>query len=211
MTVRKRRRAAWATGVSLGLHALFLAAMVLGLRVAVPPPEERALEVRLVPALQPPPPPRPEPVRPPPPPERPAVGPSPRPRPTPLPSVPVPTVPLPEAAPPASPPKVEFGPSGVLPSLSGRLGCDDPLTYHLTPEQRTVCDNRLARIAREAKPLDLNISAEAKAEFDRRTRCHDSSTRGALPKSDSHDDSTGQQIGGLGYNPSFKECRPQDR
>jgi hypothetical protein len=210
MTVRRRRRAAWATGLSLILHALFLAGMVLGLRVVTPPPEDRAMEVRLMPPSRTPP--RPASVRLPPAPERPKASPPTRPHLTPSPSASVATLVPPQAAAPAPTPapRPQYGPDVMQPSLSGRLGCDDPLNYHLTPEQRQLCDNHMARLGREAKRLVPDISDANKADYDRRVRCHDSSTRSALPRSDSSDDSTGA-IGGLGYNPSFKECRAQDR
>src|SRR3954469_23632488 len=48
----KRKRAAWATGLSLALHVLMLAGMVLGLKVAKPPPEGRAIELTLVQPLE---------------------------------------------------------------------------------------------------------------------------------------------------------------
>jgi hypothetical protein len=37
----------------------------------------------------------------------------------------------------------------------------------MTPEQRQVCDANLARLARTAEPLGLNISARKKAAYDR--------------------------------------------
>ena len=44
----RRRRAAWASGLSLVLHVLALTGMVVGLKVVQPPPEERAMELTLV-------------------------------------------------------------------------------------------------------------------------------------------------------------------
>jgi len=212
MSVGKRRRAAWATGLSLVLHALFLAGMVLGLRIVPPPEEDRAMEVRLI-APPPQAPPRPEPARPAPVPERSrASGPALHPHVTPAPSASVPTLALPQAAPPApNPPRPQYGPDGLQPSLSGRLGCDDPLTYHLTAEQRQVCDSRMARLGREAQRLIPDIKDKNKADYDRYAHCQEvyAQKQGAVPKSDSGDDSS--PIAGLGYVPSFKECRVQDR
>ena len=179
MTVRERRRAAWATGVSLALHVLFLAGMVVGLRVAPLPEGDPPMQVSLIPALRPP----PQPVRPPPTSERPkAVAPL-RPHPTPALSVPVATLAPPEAEGPApeTPQQPQFGPGGLGPSLSGRLGCDAPLTYHLTPEQRQVCDTRMARLGREAKRLVPDIADKNKANYDRYVRCGETYRHAGVP------------------------------
>jgi hypothetical protein len=126
------------------------------------------------------------------------------PTPAPLPPVALPQVAA-KPAPPAAIPG-EGGPKGLLPSLTGRLGCDDPITFHLTKEQMAVCEQRLAETAKAAKPLALDIAAAKMAEYERDRRCHDIYTRGGIPSSSSHDDSTGQQITGLGYNPSLRDC-----
>ena len=60
---------------------------------------------------------------------------------------------------------------GLLPSLSGRLGCDDRLGQRLTPEQRQTCDNNAARLAENARPLALNISEDKKAVYDHYVYC----------------------------------------
>lgn len=209
MASLKSRRTAWATGLSLLLHVLVLTGMVMGLRVAVAPPEDRAVEVRLVPPIAERP--RPSPRRAQPTPERPTAGPPLRPHLAPPPPVAVATTPLPQAAAPAEPqPQIRFQ-AGPLPTLNGKLGCDDPMSIHLTTEQRAVCDNRLAKLAKEARPLDINIGDKAKAEFDRNRHCREVYTRGGIPPVAELNESTGQQITGLGYNPGPKECGPQDR
>jgi hypothetical protein len=108
----------------------------------------------------------------------------------------------------ATPP--QFGPGGLKPSLSGRLGCEDPLNIHLTPEQQTTCYNHMAQLLREAKPLGLNISDKKKADYDRYVHCGDVYRHAGVPGSNAADESTGS-IPGLGYNPSFKECPPADK
>jgi hypothetical protein len=170
MGLGKHRRAAWATGVSLVLHVLALTGMVLGLRVVAPPPEDRALEVRLVPALEKPQP-RPAPVQRSP--ERANAAAPLRPHLSQLPSSETSAVTLPETPSPAPAPQADTGPKGLLPGLSGRLGCDDSLTFHLTPEQRQACDNNLARLAQEAKPLAPNIPDQKQAQYDTHVRCRD--------------------------------------
>jgi hypothetical protein len=214
MRARDRKRAAGASAISLVLHGLFLAAMVAGLRVIPPPPEAPPIEIQLIPPI-------PVPVSQPAPttgpvsaPRQAAPRPVLRPHVSPLPPAPLPPVIVPEAASPAPSAPVAAGPKGLLPSLTGRLGCDDPASFHLTDAQRAVCDQRLAEVAKSTKPLALNIAQEAKDDFDRKVRCHAASTKGAIPSlkgTFSHDDSTGQQIGGLGYNPSFRDCPPGDR
>jgi hypothetical protein len=163
------RRTAWATGLSLVLHVLVLASMVIGLRVLKPPPEDRAVELQLIRPFerQPPPEPLPEPA------PKAITAPSLRARVTPQPSPQAsPFAAQPQAPPPAPPAKPQVaGPpdSGVKPSVSGRMGCDDPLGIHLNDQQFQSCANNLAKLGREAKPLD-NIPASKKAEYDRVAR-----------------------------------------
>ena len=206
MNVRKRRRTAWATGLSLVLHVLFLGGMVLGVRVVTPPEGDRPMEVRLI--APPERPPRPQLLRQAPEPRPTALAPL-HPHLAPSPSLSVPTGPVVDAAPTPAPSKPVYGPQGMQPSLSGRLGCDDPLTFHLTPEQRQTCYNHMAELLKEAKPLGLNISDRKKGDYDRAVHCFNTYTRGGVPPSDSHDDSS--PIAGLGYVPTFKECPPGDR
>lgn len=177
---RKHRLTAWATGLSLVLHGLILTGMVIGLKVLKPPPEEQALELRLVRPFEPqapPEPPVPQASR------RTAAAPSGPARVRPPPSPPQPPAAQPEAAPsPAPVAKAQAGPPDVRkPSVSGRMGCDDVLERRMTEEQRQACVNDLARLAREAKPLDLNIPDRKKAEYDRVARCQEARRRSAVP------------------------------
>jgi len=199
-------RAAWATGLSLVLHALVLTGMVVGLRVAAPPPENRAIDLQLIPApeLQP----RPEPLHRSP--ERSSAAPPLRPHFAPQPSSEASALALPEVPTPAPAATPGAGLKGLLPSLSGRLGCDDSEASRLTPEQRQACANALARLAQETKSLSLNIPDQKKAGYDRYVRCFNDYTRGGVPSSGGHDPSSGS-IAGLGYVPSFKECPVEDR
>ena len=209
--MKRTRRAAWATGLSLVLHVLALSGMAFGLRVIAPPVEDHAIELSLVPEFTPPP--RPQPARQAP--ARPNVAPSLRPQSTPeAPAAAPPETPAPAPA-PARVYGPEAGPKGVGPSLSGRLGCDEPLTYHLTEAQRQVCSNNMARLGREAKAFDLNIPADKRAEYDRSVHCKDVYTErgGIAPLTEYNPDGSVKTgpAAGLGYIPSFKECPVHNR
>jgi hypothetical protein len=213
MRGRDQRRAVGATAISLVLHGLFLAAMVLGVRAVKLPPEASPIEIRLLPALLAPPPvkavqtpPRaPQHAVP-----RPILQPRPLALPPPLPPVIAPVAPGPAAPPTAS---GDGAPrKGLLPSLTGRLGCDDPASFHLTDAQRAVCDQHMAEVARATKPLALNMDLDKKADLDRKARCQAMGKGpGAMPNLRSLDESTGAQIGGLGFNSRFRDCGPGDR
>jgi hypothetical protein len=168
---RARGRAAWAAALSLVLHVLILTGMVIGLKVLKPPAEERAVELQLIRPFerQPPPEPVPQPAR------KAITAPTVRARITPQPSPegapPAAEPAAPPPAPPAAKPQVAGPPEGgVKPSVSGRMGCDDPLGIHLNDQQYQSCANNLAKLGRDAKPLDLNISASKKREYDRVAR-----------------------------------------
>jgi hypothetical protein len=208
--------------VSLVLHVLALTGMVVGLKVAQPPPEGRPIEVELIPP--PVPQPRPEPARKPQQVARPNALPALRPHLTPQApaEASVPVLPATPAPAPAAPP--DSGPKGLLPGLSGKLGCDDPLTFHLTPEQRQVCANNLARLGREARPLELNIPDQKKAAYDRYVHCGKVYRNAGVPPSGSNEDGpiTGGGVhsnqnptfgtgAGMGHVPSLKECPVGDR
>jgi hypothetical protein len=203
----KHRRTAWATGLSLVLHVVILTGMVIGLRVATAPPEERAIALQLIPRppeLQP----RSEPVQRAP--ERSTNAAAPlRPHLTPQPPPEASAVTLPEAATPAPNPGARL--RGLLPSLSGRLGCDDAQASRLTPEQRQACANTLARLAQEARPLNIYIPEGKKVDYDRYVHCGEVYRHAGMPASGSHDSSTPGSIAGLGYIPSFAECPVGDR
>ena len=206
----KHRRAAWATGLSLVLHGLVLTGMVLGLKVARPPPENPAIELRLIPAPEPRP--RPEPAHRSP--ERSSAAAPLRPHLAPRPSSEASVPALPEAPAPGPAPSPGAGSRGLLPSLSGRLGCDDPHASRLTPEQRQACANALARLAREARPLNIFIPEGKQIDYDRYVHCQTVYKHAGMPASGSQDSSTesvGLTMAGLGYVPTFKECPPGDR
>jgi hypothetical protein len=162
---RRRRRAAWASGLSLILHALALTGMVVGLKVAKPPPEDRAIELQLIPPPQLQRTPKPVAQAP----ERAEAAPILKPHLPPQIAPSAPVAALPEAPTPApAAPKRDYGPKEVGPddyALSGKMGCDDPLGMKLTPAQRLVCAGKLGRLAKDAKPLD-NIPESKRREYD---------------------------------------------
>lgn len=219
---RRRERRAWATGLSLVLHVLMLAGMVLGLKVVQPPPEDRALELSLVRPLERiPVPVTPRPAAPPqtvraaPPPVSPRLAPQ-------QPAASVPGVAAPEVkAPPQPAPRV-YGPgveeNGVKPSLSGRLGCDDdPLGRKaLNPEQKQACANNLVARAKAAPPI-LDIPAAKLAEYERNAACKRAYTQQGIPRSASStaasvaDNLPSALPGGLGSIPARKDCGFGDR
>jgi hypothetical protein len=198
------------------LHLLVLTAMVLGLRVIQPPPEDQAVQIELIPPAIPRPPPlrRPAPSAPAPRPAAPIVA---RPRP-PTQAAPAPAAPLPLAPAPARPAPAPQPPPGYddrddrfRSGLRVHLGCADPDPFHLTPQEREVCGQKLAEAAKTAKPLVLEPPEAKDADYQRKQRCREVYKRQSIPSSASHDDSTGAQIGGLGYNPSLQACGPGDR
>jgi hypothetical protein len=211
MGSRKRERAAWATGLSLILHVLMLTGMVVGLKIEKPPPEGQTMEVRLVLPPRKPPPPVPSASSP----QKSPAGPPLRPHLAPPAPATVQGLPLPEAAPPgpAPAPSPSAGPQGLMPSLSGRLGCDDPLTFHLTPAQRQTCANNMAERARAAPQLALNIPGRKQEDYDRNVRCHAAYGKAAMPPSTTRTDIGvgGNALppdvpGGLGFVPGPKDC-----
>jgi hypothetical protein len=169
MASKKQRRTAWAMGLSLLAHVLALTGMVVGLKVLRPPPEGRALELRLYPMQEPrprPEPPQRSPVR------RNFAAPFQR-RQAPQPPPEVPTIAAPETVAPKPDAGLQAngGSKGLLPGLKGRLGCNDPVAFRLTTEERRTCAESLSRLATGAKPLNLNISASKKAEFEHYEFC----------------------------------------
>ncbi len=216
MRAADRKKAAGASAISVALHGLFLAAMVLGLREVKLPAETPPIEVTLVP------PPIFTPVRkaetPTPSPQRTqAAAPVLRPHLAPLvaPDAP-PALAVPEAKAPAAPTAPGINPGdfgdkkGLLPSLTGQAGCDDPLSFHLDDKQRAACNDKLAQTAKTAKPLALAIAAANLAAYEKNIRCK-GPRGGAMPSLSAKNDSTGAQIGGLGYNPSLRDCGVKDR
>jgi hypothetical protein len=157
--------------------------MVIGIHVLKPPPEDPAIELQLMRPFerQPPPEPVPQPAPKPTPP-----APSVRARVSPLPSLEAaPLAAQPGPPPPPAPvakPQVAGPPdSGFKPSVSGRMGCDDPLGIHLNEKQVQTCANNMAKLGREAKPLD-NIPERKKAEYDAAARRQEACREREVPQ-----------------------------
>lgn len=96
-----------------------------------------------------------------------------------------------------------------LKGLRTTLGCASPDTYRLTPEERALCLQRLAKEAQNARELGINIPAAKQAEYDRYTACHRAYNAASIAPSGSQSDGT--SVRGLGSNPSLKDCGPGDR
>ena len=199
---KRHRKTAWATGLSLVLHVLALSGMALGLKVLAPPPEDRAIALRLIPQsefqL------RPESVRRPP--ERSAIAAPARPRPTARSSPEAPVGAAPKAPEPGAREEAQAaaGPKALLPSLSGRLGCDDSLGARLTADQRQACADNLARLGRQATPFPLDIPERKQAAYDLHVYCREAYRQAGIPPmTEYHTDGapvTGPEAG-LGYVP----------
>jgi hypothetical protein len=192
MASRKHRRTAWAAGLSLVLHGLALTGMAAGLRVLTPPPEPRALELRLVPASE---------LRRQPPPARTAQDradvAAPRPgRPTPSrpPEVPLAAAPETPAPAPDRGSQAAAGGKGLLPDFRAQLGCNDPVAFRLTTEERRACAESLARLAQAAKPLALDIPDRKRAEYDKYARCLRLQQSVPVPSLDPNDPSSGAEV-----------------
>jgi hypothetical protein len=93
-----------------------------------------------------------------------------------------------------------FGSKG----LRMTLGCENPDTYKLTPEERAACLQRFAQRGRAAPDLGLNIPAAKQIEYDHYETCHRAIMDASIPGAASPSDGT--SIRGLGANPSLKEC-----
>jgi hypothetical protein len=208
MASGRHRRSAEAAILSLVLHGLVLTGMVLGLRVLAPPPEGRAIELRLVPApelrihLQP------AHRRP----ERTNVAaPVQRRRAPPLPTeaaIPaLPDTPAPTLTPrPGIGAQADGASQGLLPGFRERVGCNDPGVFHLTTEQRRACADDLARLARDARPLALDIPIRKQADYDRYERCLYLKRTAAVPSLDPNDPSSGAVVTSMppsNVNPTF--------
>jgi hypothetical protein len=200
MVSRKHRRTGWATGLSLVLHGLALTGMAAGLRALTPPPEPRALELRLVPPPE---------LRRLPQPARKAQdradGAAPRPgRPTPHPPPEAPGAAMPETPAPAPDrgSQAAAGAKGLLPDFRARLGCDDPVAFRLTTEERRACAESLGRLAQAAKPLALDIPDRKRAEYDKYVRCLRLQQSVPVPSLDPNDPSSGAKVspGGVVLN-----------
>ena len=75
---------------------------------------------------------------------------------------------------------------GLLPSLSGRLGCDGPLAVHMTADQRQVCADSLAR--RMASMPDVSLIDPVKRRgYDMSAKAREArvqASKGPIPKDD---------------------------
>lgn len=170
MAARTNRGTGGAAALSLGLHALALTAMVLGLKATAPLQEGRAVEARLIRRPEPQPPPEPAvhtPGR-----ANPAFSTRlPRALPQPPPEA-TPVAPPPSAAPAPGPQSTpEAVPKDLAPALRGLLGCEESLRLSLSTEQRQACADRAARQAQTTRPLGPHIPDGKKAEYDRYANC----------------------------------------
>jgi hypothetical protein len=105
---------------------------------------------------------------------------------------------------------VGFEKDGLRGGLRMRLGCENPETYHLTPEEKAECLRRLAEQAKAAAAMGPNIPEAKQAEYERQRACHAATTSAGIPSSTSQSDSTGRILG-LGANARLRDCGPGDR
>jgi hypothetical protein len=105
---------------------------------------------------------------------------------------------------------VGFEKDGLRGGLRMRLGCENPDTYHLTPEEKAECLRRLAEQAKAAAAMGPNIPEAKQAEYDRQRACHAATASAGIPSSTSQSDSTGKILG-LGANARLRDCGPGDR
>ncbi len=215
--VQRRAKRLSAAGLSLALHALMLSGLAFGVRLVQPPPEAEAIQVALLPPLASAPEPAPDKARRAPSTAKAAPAPAPliKPRPIPFSRSPLPPVALPEAQasqpskPQAAAPPGPVDADGHFRSgLRLKVGCADPDPFHLTPQEQQTCGEKLAEMAKTAKPLDINIPDDKRAEYERATRCR--ASQGAMPSSAGGSNAAGG-IGGLGYVPTLRECPPSSR
>ena len=92
-----------------------------------------------------------------------------------------------------------FDDNGVRTGLRMQLGCLNPETYHLGPEERAECLRRLADEAKRAQAMGPNIPSAKQADYDRVAACHSATAAREVP------------VGGLGANPRLRDCGPGDR
>lgn len=106
----------------------------------------------------------------------------------------------------------DFNVNGGLRGLRQTLGCEDPDTYKLTPEERAACLQRFGQRAKDAADLGLAVAAGKKAEYDAIEACRDGYRRkeGAIPNAYVY--ANGSSISGVAPLP--KACvsvKPGDR
>jgi hypothetical protein len=101
-----------------------------------------------------------------------------------------------------------FGAKG---GLRQTLGCEDPDTYKLTPEERAACLQRFGQRAKDAPDLGLPIPARKQAEYDKFQACQNAFRKkdGAIPNAYAKVD--GAAVSGVDPGPSLKECGPSQR
>lgn len=105
---------------------------------------------------------------------------------------------------------VGFEKDGIRWGLRMRLGCENPDTYHLSPEEKAECLRRLAEQAKAAAAMGPNIPEAKQALYDRQQACHAATTSSGIPSSTSQSDATGKILG-LGANARLRDCGPGDR
>jgi hypothetical protein len=105
---------------------------------------------------------------------------------------------------------VGFENDGLRGGLRMRLGCENPETYHLSPEEKAECLRRLAEQAKAAAMMGPNIPEAKQAEYERQRACHAATISGGIPNSTAQSDSTGKILG-LGANARLRDCGPGDR
>jgi len=163
---RTSRRHGRALALALAVCAHLLAFLALGWRIPTVTERREAdlippMEIALVRPPKPVPPTEPAPVG-----AAPVRQPqSAPPAPVRSPSPPVLTQPAP-AAPPSAPAASDS--EHFRSALRGLVGCSDPEAYHLTREERSGCDQRLA--AATPAPVSKTYDAEALAQFDAENR-----------------------------------------
>jgi hypothetical protein len=94
--------------------------------------------------------------------------------------------------------------------LRQALGCEDPDTYKLTPEERAACLERFRQRASAAPDLGLPIPGRKQAAFDHVVACQAYRQKvGTMPAS--AEKFEGASVAGLDPGPSLRECAPGDR
>lgn len=95
---------------------------------------------------------------------------------------------------------------GTKGGLRQTLGCEDPDTYKLTPEERATCLQRFGQRAKAGPDLGLAVAAGKQAQYDRYEACQQGYRRkeGAIPNYDQV--YGGQSVSGVAPLP--KACVP---
>src|SRR6185312_6520032 len=95
--------------------------------------------------------------------------------------------------------------------LRQALGCEDPDTYKLSPEERAACLERFGQRARTAPDLGLPVPTGKQASFDHYVACRKAYTQkgGSIPSASAK--VSGAAVAGLDPGPSLRECGPGER